>query len=93
MPKVILTGRIIVPDSDLDGVIDALPTHIDLSRQEKGCLKFEVTQSAEDKNIFDVYEEFVDEATFQCHQERVRDSDWGRISANAERDYEIRGIP
>ncbi|HIK76080.1 MAG TPA: antibiotic biosynthesis monooxygenase [Alcanivorax sp.] len=89
MPKVILTGRIIVPDGDLDGVVDALSAHIDLSRQEKGCLKFEVTQSAEHKNIFTVYEEFVDKAAFQRHQERVRDSVWGRISANAERHYEM----
>lgn len=93
MPKVILTGRIIVPDSDLDSVIAALPTHINLSRNEKGCLKFEVIQSAEDKNIFNVYEEFVDKASFQCHQKRVRDSAWGRISANAERHYEVRERP
>ena len=93
MRKVILAGRIIVPDGDLKGVIDALPTHIDLSRQEKGCLKFEVIQSAEHENIFDVYEEFVDKAAFQCHQERVRDSAWGRISVNAERHYQIRESP
>tara|TARA_R100001143_G_scaffold2775_1_gene5832 strand:+ start:176 stop:457 length:282 start_codon:yes stop_codon:yes gene_type:complete len=93
MPKVILAGRIIVPDSDLDSVIAALPTHINLSREEKGCLKFEVTQSAEDKNIFDVYEAFVDETAFQRHQERARDSAWGRISANAERHYEVREKP
>ncbi|HAB09528.1 MAG TPA: antibiotic biosynthesis monooxygenase [Alcanivorax sp.] len=84
-----LTGRIIVPDGDFDGVVDALSTHIDLSRQEKGCLKFEVTQSAEHNNTFIVYEIFADKAAFQRHQERVRDSVWGRISANAERHYEM----
>lgn len=93
MPKVILAGRIIVPDSDLDSVIAALPTHIDLSRQEKGCLTFEVTQSAEHKNIFYVYEEFVDDAAFQSHQSRVRSSVWGNVAANAERHYEIREKP
>ena len=39
MPKVILTGWIIVPDGCLDGVVDALSTHIDLSRQEKRLLE------------------------------------------------------
>ncbi|MEA3259667.1 putative quinol monooxygenase [Alloalcanivorax venustensis] len=72
-----LTGRIIVPDGDFDGVVDALSTHIDLSRQEKGCLKFEVTQSAEHNNTFIVYEIFADKAAFQRRQECVRDSAWG----------------
>lgn len=92
MSKVILTGRIIVPDSDLNSVIAALPNHINLSRNEEGCLKFEVTQSAEDKNIFDVYEEFVDDAAFQRHQSRVRNSAWGDVSVNAERHYEVKEI-
>lgn len=90
MPKIRLTGRIIVPDDDLDGVIAALPTHIDLSRKEKGCLRFEVTQSAENRNIFDVHEEFVDDVAFQRHQSRVRNSVWGDVSANAERHYEVK---
>ncbi|HEX5678247.1 MAG TPA: putative quinol monooxygenase [Alcanivorax sp.] len=93
MPKVILTGRIIVPDSDFKSVIAALPTHIDLSRNEKGCLRFDVTQSAEDKNIFNVYEEFIDDAAFQRHQSRVRSSVWGDVAANAERHYEVKEQP
>jgi quinol monooxygenase YgiN len=57
--------------------------------KKKGCLKFEVTQSAKHNNIFTVYEELVDKAAFQRHQERVRDSAWRRVSANAERHYEM----
>ncbi|MDF5015048.1 antibiotic biosynthesis monooxygenase, partial [Vibrio parahaemolyticus] len=38
---------------------------------------------------FDVYEEFVDKASFKQHQERVQASHWGKVTANVKRQYEI----
>ena len=92
MSKIILEGHIIVPDADLETVKTALVTHIELTRQEAGCLVFEVAQDADNPNRFTVYEEFVDADAFKAHQQRVADSAWGVAAVNAERHYQISGM-
>lgn len=56
---------------------------------EAGCLKFEVTQNPANRNVFFVYEEFIDRIAFDAHQERVLRSDWGRVAANVQRYYQV----
>ena len=92
MDKVILQGFIIVPLSELAIVKSELDAHIRLTRAEKDCLIFEVTQDPLNPCRFDVYEEFVDEAAFQAHQARVKSSRWGEITVNVERHYTVTGI-
>ena len=92
MSKVILTGYIIVPDSDLHAVKEELTTHIRLTTQEDGCIVFEVTQDESNLNKFNVYEEFVDRDSFSAHQKRVRESNWGAITENVERHYQITDV-
>ncbi|PKQ74359.1 putative quinol monooxygenase [Aeromonas sobria] len=92
MKKVILSGFIIVPLSDLAVVHDELDNHIFLTHSEAGCLIFEVTQDNINPCRFDVYEEFVDQAAFQAHQARVKSSRWGKITVNVERHYTVTGI-
>jgi autoinducer 2-degrading protein len=92
MKKVILSGFIIVPVSDLAVVHDELDNHIFLTHSEAGCLIFEVTQDNINPCRFDVYEEFVDQAAFQAHQARVSSSRWGAITVNVERHYTITGM-
>lgn len=87
---VTLTGHITVPPERLAEIRAALPTHIDLTRAEPGCLSFEVTETQ--PGHFDVAERFVDAEAFRAHQERVKTSDWGRISAGIPRDYQITGL-
>ena len=89
MKKVILKGFIIVPTADLPAVKKALISHKELTRNEPGCLMFNVTQSEFNLNRFDVYEEFIDRTAFEKHQTRVENSAWGRASANVQRHYEI----
>lgn len=89
MPKIILEGHIVVPDNDLREVLAALPTHIELTSKEEGCLRFEVKQNPERPNVFSVYEEFIDRAAFDAHQRRVRTSAWGKIAERVERHYKI----
>lgn len=89
MSKIILQGHIIVPGADLASVQLELPTHIELTRQEAGCLVFQVTQDSENKNVFNVYEEFIDRDAFEAHQERVKESCWGQVAANVERHYQV----
>lgn len=89
MSKVILSGYIIVPKHEVAIVTQALATHIELTRREPGCIRFEVNQCAIQQNKFTVYEEFSDSAAFQQHQQRVASSDWGEISRNVERHYKV----
>ena len=85
--KVIVKGFIEVPSEDMDTVLSELPCHIALTREEEGCLIFEVNPDLTDKNRFNVYEEFRDKAAFEIHQERVKNSRWGEVSKNVLRHY------
>ncbi|CED61174.1 Putative uncharacterized protein [Moritella viscosa] len=89
MNKVILKGFIIVPTADLSAIKKALISHKELTRNEPGCLMFNVTKSEINLNRFDVYEEFINKAAFEQHQVRVKNSAWGKAAANVERHYEI----
>lgn len=92
MTKVTLKGFIRVPNIDLASVLEELPNHIALTKNEVGCLVFKVTQDKSDLNRFSVYEEFKDKDSFQFHQDRVRESKWGKITKNVERNYNIQGL-
>lgn len=89
MTKVILEGFIIVPEPDIDEVKRELHTHIKLTLSEKGCLTFKVAPDQSDRTKFWVYEEFVDQAAFDKHQQRVKSSRWGEVTKNVARHYNI----
>lgn len=89
MSKIILEGHVVVSDTDLASIMDELSGHIELTRRENGCLRFEVTQSTDAENVFYVYEEFIDRAAFEAHQQRVKLSDWGRVALSVERHYQV----
>lgn len=86
---VALTGYIKVSRSERRVSQQHLAQHIQNTRQEAGCLAFEVNQSAEDDCAFTVFECFKDQAAFESHQARVKVSLWGEISRNAERVFSI----
>ncbi|ALM66250.1 hypothetical protein K6U37_21720 [Vibrio parahaemolyticus] len=50
---------------------------------------FQVVENPDNPLRFDVYEEFTNRDTFEHHQLRVKDSDWGRVTVNVERHYDI----
>ncbi|RBW45720.1 antibiotic biosynthesis monooxygenase [Psychromonas sp. B3M02] len=89
MAKVILQGFIVIPDSELEIVKSELNTHKNLTLKESGCLIFIVTPDKINPNKFSVYEEFVSQEAFDYHQARVSSSNWGDITKNVERHYEI----
>lgn len=90
MSKVILKGYILVPNVDLDIIKVELVKHKQLSIEELGCLLFKVNQDENNPSRFNVYEEFVDQVSFDHHQARVKDSNWGRVTKNVERHYKIK---
>ena len=89
MGKVKLSGFIVVPESDLDLVLSELPNHINLTRQEAGCISFDVHQSDSEPCRFEVDEEFESREAFEQHQSRVKASYWGKVTNNVKRHYDI----
>lgn len=92
MSKVTLRGYVLVPDAHLDALNKELEHHIQLTRQEKGCIAFDVTQDTENLNRFNVYEEFVSNEAFKFHQQRLVNTAWGSISSKLEKHYTTTGI-
>lgn len=92
MTEVHLKGRLICRDErEAALVVTYLPRHVDLTRAEQGCRSFSVTPT-EDSLVWRVEEVFDDAASFRRHQDRVQGSEWGRVTANIERDYSITRI-
>ncbi|MGL1892716.1 MAG: antibiotic biosynthesis monooxygenase [Spirochaetaceae bacterium] len=89
MGKIELQGYINIPKTKIIEVKKALKIHIENTLAEDGCLKFEVLQDKQDVTKFNVYEEFINNNAFEKHQVRVKESDWGKLTKNFTRSYEV----
>ena len=85
-----LTGYIEVPEGRRDAIAAALPLHVELTRAETGCVRFDVTPDPDVEGRYNVSELFTDRESFDAHQARVKASAWGEISAGMRREYSIR---
>lgn len=84
-----LTGRLVCKSAkEVDLVRQYLPEHKKLTREETGCVSFEVNETA-DPLIWRVEELFTNQATFDAHQKRTKASVWGRETSAIAREYEI----
>ena len=88
-----LTGYIDVPEGRREAIAAALPLHIELSRAETGCVRFDVNPDPKVAGRYNVSELFTDRQSFDAHQARVKASAWGEISADIPREYAIRERP
>ena len=89
MPPIRLSGHIDVPPERRAAVAAALPDHIRLTRAEPGCCAFEVTPDPAVPGRWRVAELFEDQAAFDAHQARSRDSAWGALSTGLVRCYTV----
>ncbi|WP_336622617.1 putative quinol monooxygenase [Acinetobacter guillouiae] len=80
--------RTLTSEQELNIVIKYLPEHIKLTRQERGCVSFEVKQS-QNPLIWDVHEVFESRQSFENHQRRISGSVWGIKTQHIQRLYEI----
>lgn len=69
-----------------------LPEHIRLTREEPGCVSFEVTPT-DDPFVWALNETFTSAETFRAHQARTKASHWGRVSEGILRDFEVTEVP
>ena len=90
MGKVILSGYVVATKEDLPAIVAALPEHIRLTRAESGCIVFNVKQDSENLCRFNVYEEFIDQISFDKHQARIKNTKWSHATKNLLRHYKIK---
>ncbi|GAB3150691.1 antibiotic biosynthesis monooxygenase [Microbacterium neimengense] len=89
MPRIQLTGTVICANEEQSALVARyLPRHIELTRAEAGCIRFDVTPT-DDPLVWAVSELFATEDAFRAHQERVAASEWGTATAGIERKYSI----
>lgn len=86
-PMVALNGRLICQDAgQMLTALTLLPEHVRLSRQEKGCLRFDMWQD-EDPLVWHLAELFVNDEAYGAHQARTQSSEWGRASITLGREF------
>lgn len=73
---------------DVELVKHHLPDHLRLTREEPGCIAFDVSQT-DDALVWRVEELFADQAAFDFHQQRTRASKWFAATSTIARDYNI----
>ena len=75
-------------DDQLALIQNELLVHITLTRQEPGCLAFDIDQATDNKNKFAVFEKFLNLNAFDEHQLWARNSRWGQVTKDVERHYQ-----
>lgn len=91
-PMIALSGRLICADTaQMMTALSLLPEHVELSRAEPGCLRFDIWQD-DDPMIWHLAEVFTDADAFAAHQARTGTGEWGRKSTDIERDFNKREI-
>lgn len=86
---VTLSGSLVCANTEEAATVARhLPRHVELTRAEPGCLSFEV-RPTDDPLVWSVAEQFTDQAAFDAHQTRVRQSEWARATAGIRRDYAV----
>ena len=87
-----LSGKLICKNlEESESVRRFLPEHIQLTKNEPGCVRFDV-QETSDPLIWTVEELFVDQKSFDAHQERTKQSQWAAETAAIVRQYEIQEV-
>jgi len=87
-----LSGKLICKNLDeSEAVRRFLPEHIRLTKNEPGCVSFAV-QATTDPLIWTVEELFLDQKSFDAHQERTKQSQWAVETAAIVREYEMQEV-
>ena len=89
---VVLKGTFEIPLDDLAAVQAEVATHIALTQGEPGCVSFELRLVEGAENIYQVFEQFDSRASFEAHQQRVKNSKWGQVTHRCVRNYSVQDV-
>ncbi|MEZ5912014.1 MAG: antibiotic biosynthesis monooxygenase [Paracoccaceae bacterium] len=93
MTTVRLNGKLLCRNAEEARIVARyLPEHIRLSREEPGCLHFDVAPLPDAPLVWTVSESFVDAAAFEAHQTRTRESRWYRATSAITREFVVNGL-
>jgi quinol monooxygenase YgiN len=85
-----LTGFLICRTLDeADRVSALVPAHVETTRQERGCLSYEVWRSMADPVCFAVRAVYRDRDALAEHQVRAAGTNWGLATRGATRDFRL----
>jgi len=84
---VLLAGYVEVPRARRRWVQEALARHVKLTRSEKGCLRFDVTEDLDIEGRLNGVEIFENQRAFEAHQRRIAASDWAEVTRGLTRHY------
>lgn len=87
-----ITGTLTASGEDIERARRLIPEHIALSRAEPGCLKFELTEDANQPGLWRLDELYRDENAFAHHKQRTKASRWGQESTDMVRDFVIEEV-
>lgn len=88
-----IRGYIDFPSDQFAKLKSDWETHVDLSRQEEGCISFEYTYDAQRTGRVHISEIYTDEAAFEAHKARAMQAGWVELSKDAERHFEMSDTP
>lgn len=92
-PRITLSGDLVCADAAQAALVERLlPAHIARTREEPGCLAFDV-ECTDDPLVWRVAEQFADQAAFDAHQARVAGSERGLETADIRREYTVASEP
>lgn len=87
-----LRGQMVcMSEDEVQAVRTHLPVHLSLTRDEPGCMTFEVTET-DDPMVYEVMEAFRDRPSFDAHQARTRDSAWFAATRGILRDFRLEEV-
>ncbi len=90
MTRIALSGRLICADeAEAEVLTRHLDDHIQASRAEPGCLRFDITPT-KDALIWQVDELFADQTAFDAHKARTAASPWAEATKQIRRDISLR---
>ena len=92
MGTVVLIGHMDVPARQYAQVSAALEWHKKLTREEPGCIIFNVDPCPDVKHRLLVSEKFIDQAAFDAHQTRAGASPWAEVTRGIPREYKIKVV-
>jgi len=89
MSKFAIEGHMEVPEEDLAAVLSELPNHASLTRDEPGCIEFEVGQRPGEPHVLDVRELYESREALELHKSRIQGSKWAEVTKNVSRHYRV----